>query len=272
MDRPCQHISGADSNIFRSTFAINDKMRDIMSDVAYEKRLVEVEVTLAQVQARLGIIPSEAAQAITAGCKFERLDRPRLREETQLVGLPIWGLTRQLAEMAGLEDAGRYVHWGLNTHDIMDLAQALQMKQAIAHVEGQLNQVQEQAIRLIREHRHTPMISRTHLQHGLPTTFGYRVAVWLSGLDRHVQRLAELKPRALLAQVGGASGTLASLSMIQPGQTDPDGLRVTRELVAEMDLYETPIPWHAARDGLAETATFLALLGGTLAKIAMDVC
>lgn len=271
MDQSCQHVTAVDSNIFRPTFGVGDQMRGIISDIAYEKTLIEVEIVLAKVQAQLHIIPKKAADDIATRCTFDKLDRARLRADMELTGLPIWGLTRQLTEMAGAEDSGRYIHWGLNTHDIMDLAQALQMKQALVLVGAQLNEVRDSAVTLIHTYRSTPLIGRTHLQHGLPITFGYRVAVWLSSLDRHVQRLSELKSRVLLAEVGGACGTLASMYDQQDGRVESDAVRVTKALVRELELYEAPIPWHAARDGLAEVASFLALVAGSLAKIALDV-
>jgi 3-carboxy-cis,cis-muconate cycloisomerase len=109
------------------------------------------------------------------------------------------------------------------------------------------------------------MAGRTHLQHALPVTFGYKAAVWLSALDRHAERLAQLRPRVLLAQFGGAAGTLASLG------EDPGAVECRTELARELELGDPPITWHVARDGIAETVQFLALLGGSLAKIAFDL-
>lgn len=118
------------------------------------------------------------------------------------------------------------------------------------------------------------MVARTHLQHALPSTFGYRTAIWLTSLDRHAERLQQIKPRLLLAQVGGASGSLASLGGIVADSTEhePEGLRLIRAISEEFGLYQPNMPWHAARDGLAEVVSLLALIGGSLAKIALDVC
>jgi 3-carboxy-cis,cis-muconate cycloisomerase len=109
------------------------------------------------------------------------------------------------------------------------------------------------------------MAGRTHLQHALPITFGFKAAVWLAGFDRHAARIAELRPRVLVVQFGGAAGTLASLG------EGADVLASRRELARELDLGEPAITWHVARDAIAETVQFLALLGGSLGKVAFDV-
>jgi len=109
------------------------------------------------------------------------------------------------------------------------------------------------------------MPGRTFLQQALPITFGYKAAVWLSMLDRHAQRLAELRPRVLVVEFGGAVGTLASLG------SGEEATASRRELARELGLGEPPITWHVARDTIVETVQFLALVGGSLGKIADDV-
>ncbi len=109
----------------------------------------------------------------------------------------------------------------------------------------------------------SPMAGRTHLQHALPVTFGYKCAVYLAGLLRHRERLREIENRCLLVQFGGAAGTLASLG--------EDGLQVRKLLAKELDLHNPTITWHVARDTIAEIVNFLALVGGSLGKIAYDI-
>ena len=193
-----------------------------------------------------------------------KLDFDRLRHETEIVGYPILPLVRQLSAICG-EDAGKYVHWGATTQDIMDLASVLQMKQGLVIVERLLRDVIKTLRDLSEKHRDTPMAGRTHLQHALPVTFGYKCAVWLSGFQRHLERLEQLKSRTLLVQFGGAVGSLASLG---PGDA---GIRVRKALAAELDLTDPPITWHVARDGVAEVSNFLALMGGSMGKLALDI-
>jgi 3-carboxy-cis,cis-muconate cycloisomerase len=167
----------------------------------------------------------------------------------------------QLAKQCG--EAGRYVHWGATTQDIMDTATVLQVREALGLVEADLAAIDAALAALAVRHRTTVMAGRTHLQHALPVTFGYKGAVWLAMVRRHAERLAELKPRVLVGQFAGAAGTLASLG--------DKGLAVHDALMEELGLGRPAAPWHVARDGLAETVAFLGLVTGSLAKIATDV-
>ena len=210
------------------------------------------------------MIPSHVGRAITSAAEGLKLDFERLRKETEIVGYPILPLVRQISSACG-EEAGRYLHWGATTQDIMDMASVLQMKSGLEVVERLLRQVIASLSILAEKHKDTAMSGRTHLQHALPVTFGYKCAVWLSSFQRHLERLEQLKLRALLVQFGGAAGTLASLG------TGDDGLRVRERLARELDLVNPSITWHVARDGVAETTNFLALVGGSLGKIALDL-
>ena len=243
-------------------------MRAVFGELGFLARCAEVEAALARAQARAGIVPTEAAEAITRAAAIvieqpQSLDLARLKRETETVGYPILPLVRQLADKAG--DAGRWVHWGATTQDIMDTAAVLQIRAGLELIETNLAALRAHLAGLARRWRDTPMAGRTHLQHALPITFGYKAAVWLAAFDRHAVRLTELRPRVLQVQFGGAAGTLASLG---PGD---DSLRSRAELARELSLGEPAITWHVARDGIAETVQFLALLGGSLGKIAYDV-
>jgi len=249
-----------DSAIFRDTFAA-PAMRSAFSDESAVRRWVEVEVALAIAEARAGVIPAEAAEAIRRRARPEAIDMARLKAETDLVGYPIVGLVHQLAKQVG--EAGRYVHWGATTQDIMDTAAVLQIKEALALVEEDLVATDAALARLADQHRRTVMAGRTHLQHALPVTFGYKAAVWLAAVRRHRRRLAELRPRVLVGQFGGAAGTLASLG--------DKGLAVHDALTDELGLGRAAAPWHVTRDAFAETVAFLGLLTGSLAKIATDI-
>ena len=135
----------------------------------------------------------------------------------------------------------------------MDIASMLQMQAGLDIVEDQIQSVRRILADLALKYRDTPMAGRTHLQHALPITFGYKLAVFLSSFDRHYERLQQLKPRALMIQFGGAAGTLASLG---PGD---EGLRVRAELAANLKLTNPTISWHVARDGVAEIVSFLSV-------------
>ena len=249
-----------DSAIFRDTFG-TPAMRAVLSDEAVVRRYVEVEVALAVAEAAAGVIPAEAAEAIRQGADPEAIDLATLKAETDLVGYPIVGVVHQLAKQVG--EAGRYVHWGATTQDIMDTATVLQVREALGLVEADIEAIEAALAALAARHRTTVMAGRTHLQHALPVTFGYKAAVWLAMVRRHRQRLAELRPRVLVGQFAGAAGTLASLG--------DQGLAVPDALMDELDLGRAAAPWHVARDGFAETVSFLGLVTGSLAKIATDI-
>lgn len=249
-----------DSSIFRDLFG-TPAMRAIFSDEALAARYIEVEVALARAQAQVGVIPHTAADSIAANAHKRHIDLGKLKTETDVVGYPIVGVVHQMAEQCG--DAGRYVHWGATTQDIMDTATVLQVRDALGCVASDLDAIATALAALARRHRDTVMAGRTHLQHALPVTFGYKAAVWLSMIERHRQRLEQLKPRVLVAQFSGAAGTLASLGS--------KGLDVQAAFAAQLGLAQPSITWHAARDGMAETVAFLGLATGSLAKIATDV-
>ncbi len=249
-----------DSAIFRDAFG-SAGMRDIFSEEELIARYVEVEVALAAAEARVGVIPKEAAAAIRRSARADAIDVAKLKAETDLVGYPIVGVVHQLARQCG--DAGRYVHWGATTQDIMDTATVLQIRAALKLVGTDLAALDEALAALADKHRNTVMAGRTHLQHALPVTFGYKAAVWRGMIVRHRQRLEEIRPRVLVGQFAGAAGTLASLG--------DKGLAVHDALMEELGLGRPTTPWHVARDGLVETVSLLGLIAGTLAKIATDV-
>ncbi len=249
-----------DSALFRDAFG-TPAMRAVFDDRSLVARYIEVEVALARAEARCGVIPPAAADVIARESSIDRLDFDRLRRETDNVGYPILPLVHQLVPMCG--EAGRYVHWGATTQDIMDTANVLQVREALALIEADLTALREILAQLAQKHRDTPMAGRTHLQQALPVTFGYKVAIWLAMFDRHQQRLAQLRERVLVVEFAGAAGTLASLG--------PDGFAVQEALAQELRLGVPTTTWHVARDGFAETVNLLALITGSLGKIALDV-
>lgn len=253
-------ISVLESAIFKDMFG-TAAMRAVFDDRATVARYVEVEVALARVQGRLGIIPADAADRIAEAGVAAQVDLAALKAETEIVGYPILPLVHQLAALCG--PAGQYVHWGATTQDIMDTATVLQIRAALELIDSDLARLDALLDQLAARYRDTPMAGRTHLQHALPVTFGYKAAVWLLMIRRHRERLAQLRPRVLIGQFGGAAGTLASLG--------DRGLEVQAALMRELGLAAAPITWHVARDGLAETVQFLALVAGSLGKIALDI-
>jgi len=249
-----------DSILYRDAFG-TPEMRAVFSDHALIQRYIDAEVALAKAEARVGVIPAEAAEVIAREAKIDRIDFDHMRAETDIVGYPILPLVHQLVEMCG--DAGRYVHWGATTQDIMDTAVVLQMCDALDIIDADIRELRNILADLAVKHRDTPMAGRTHLQQALPVTFGYKVAIWLAMFDRHQQRLAELRPRVALVEFAGAAGTLASLGT--------KGFEVQEAMADELGLGVPATTWHVARDGFAEAVNLLALITGSLGKIALDI-
>lgn len=249
-----------DSVLFRDAFG-TPRMRDVFSDHKLIGRYIEVEVALARAEARCGVIPSEAAEVIARESRLDRIDFDHMRHETDIVGYPILPLVHQLVAICG--EAGRYVHWGATTQDIMDTANVLQVRDGLAVVEADIRELRGVLADLAKKYRDTPMAGRTHLQQALPVTFGYKVAIWLAMFDRHQERLTELRKRVLVVGFAGAAGTLASLGC--------KGFEVQAALADELNLGVPATTWHVARDGFAEAVNLLALITGSLGKIALDI-
>lgn len=151
---PIAPLATIDSPLFGASF-VDAQMRKVFDAGSFVQRCVEVEVALARAEARLGVIPDAAADGIAAVAQAFRFDWERLRRETEIVGYPILPIVEQLADAAG--EAGRYLHWGATTQDIMDTATVLQMRAAIAIVEVRLAETIEALRRLAKLHRDTPM-------------------------------------------------------------------------------------------------------------------
>ena len=253
--------SAIDSTVFSGLFS-TEAMREIFTDQTRVQCYLEVELALACVQARLGIIPQAAADEIARHGNAAEYDMQALAEGTVRAGSPIIPVVAALVKKCR-NGAGEWAHWGATTQDIMDTGMVLQIRAALALIEADLEAICTGLAHLARTHRDVPMAGRSNLQHAIPITFGYKAAILLSAFQRHRERLAQLRPRLLVGQFGGAVGTLASLG--------DAGLAVQTALMAELHLGQPVIAWHTMRDMLAEAGQFLALLTATCAKFALDV-
>ena len=249
-----------DSAIFRDAFGA-PAMRAVFCDEATIARYVEVEVALAAAEASVGVIPKDAAAAIKRLARADAIDVAKLKAETDLVGYPIVGIVHQLAKQCG--EAGRYVHWGATTQDIMDSATVLQLREALPLIDADLAALEAALAALAGKHRDTVMAGRTHLQHALPVTFGYKAAVWLGMVTRHRERLAQLAPSRAGRPVRRRGG--------HAGLARRQGPRRARR--ADGRARPRP-PVHALARGprrLCRGRVAAGAVTGTLAKIATDV-
>jgi 3-carboxy-cis,cis-muconate cycloisomerase len=250
-----------DSKIFGDIFSTAE-MREVFSDERRVQYYLDIEAALARVQAKLGIIPQEAADEIVRHCRVEEIDMAKLKAQTQRIGYPVLGAVQQLVG-ACKDGLGEWCHWGATTQDITDTATVMQIRAALELVERELGAIAASLASLARRYRDAPMAARSNLQQAVPITFGYKAAVLLAGFQRHLARLKELRPRVLVGEFGGAAGNLSSLGSA--------GLEVQAALMAELGLGQPEIAWHTMRDRIAEVGCFLGLVTGTLAKIALDV-
>jgi 3-carboxy-cis,cis-muconate cycloisomerase len=241
---------------------VPDAVRDAVSGRAWLQALLDAERALAAAEARAGLIPDEAAAAIAEAARAERFDIDALAADGRRVGNPAEPVARALADEAG-EAAGRYVHKGATSQDVVDTAASLVARRTLELVLADLDAVAAACASLAERHRATPIAARTILQQALPTTFGLKAAGWLVAVLDARTRLASVRDERLAAELGGAAGTLASLG--------DRGLDVLRLFAEELGLAEPVLPWHTARQRTAELAAALDLTAGTLAKIALDV-
>ena len=239
----------------------DDEVTQLFSEESIVDAWVEVERALAHVQAELGIIPADAAAAIDAATTSGRIDLASLRERTLVVGYPILPLLEQIVHTS--PEVGPFLHWGTTTQDVMDTGLALVLGRALDRIDTLIGELGGEVAAKADEHRATVMPGRTHAQPAVPVTFGGKLAVWLAELTRHRQRLRAARERAVVVQLFGAAGTAAALG--------PQSRAVRHALAERLGLGTVDVPWHTARDGVAETGFVLAAASGTCGKLAREV-
>lgn len=253
-------ISSLTDGLFTS-----EGMRRIFSDRNTIQRMLDVEAALARALALEDLIPGEAAEAIASVCHADQIDASALAAAVAPAGNLAIPLVRQLTAAVAREhaDAARYVHWGATSQDVIDTGRVLQLREAVDLIAVDMAELADRLAALTHEHRATVLVGRTWMQHAQPTTLGLKVAGWLDAIMRHQDRFRSLRERLCVLQFGGATGTLASLG--------DRGLTVASALANDLSLDLPALPWHTHRDRLAEMATTLGLLSGTLGKIARDI-
>ena len=250
-----------DSLIFKDMYG-TDELRAVFSDEQVVQCWLDYEAALARAEAAVGLVPLDAADEITRQARVDNIDFQALRQGIYETTHELVPLIWQLASLCE-GTAGGYVHWGATTQDVTDTGLILQVKAAYTIILRDLRALAEALADLARRERDTIMPGRTHGQHALPITFGFKVAVWLAEVRRHIERLEQAAPRVLVGQFAGAAGTLASVG--------EQGLVIQRLMMADLGLGVPEICWHPARDGLAEYVSVLAMIAMTMSKIAHEV-
>lgn len=243
----------------------SDAVNEIFTDRSRLQRMLDFEAALARAEARVGVILKSAPGPIEAQCRSELFDLSALGRATVKTGNHAIPMVKELTALVGKhsEEAMRYVHWGATSQDVVDTGLILQLRDALSAIRADLDHLCDSLTILAGRHRSTPVAARTLMQQAVPTVFGLKVAGWLDALARHRVRLQELQSRAMVVQFGGAAGTLAMLG--------DRGLDVAAALADELQLTLPAVPWHGHRDRVVEVATTLALLTGTLGKMARDI-
>jgi adenylosuccinate lyase len=239
-----------------------DEMRAIWSDEGRLQAQLDAEAALALAEAELGIIPAEAAETIARNAKAELMDLEELARESMKAKHSLMSMVRKLQQLCGPEH-GEWVHYGATTQDIVDTGMMLQLKAAHRIIVRDLRGVARELARLAREHRDTPMAGRSHGIQGLPTTFGFKMAVLLDEVIRHLDRLREAEARVFTGVLGGGVGTHASFG--------PLGPEVEKRAMQRLGLHVPNICWHSSRDRSAEYAGLLGLISGTLGKMGNEL-
>ncbi len=236
------------------------EVADLFGPAAQVRDMLAVEAALAEAEVGLGIIPQAAAAQIVAASGQFQPDIAAIIEATVMAGVPVIELLRQFR--AGLGDAGRHLHHGATSQDIIDTATVLALRRATRILDARIAALVTSLSDLADSHRQTLMLARTRGQPALPTTFGLKAANWAAPLARHRHRLTEISPRVFRVQFGGAAGTLSAL-----GST---GLDVAGALAQRLDLADA-LPWHTQRDAIADVAGWFSMVTASLGKIGADL-
>src|SRR5215469_14335932 len=223
---------------------------------------LDVEAALAQAQEELGIIPNGAAAAIARGARLELLDRARIDEGFARTGHTIVPLVWELARVVG-EPHGGWVHWGATTQNITQTGDLIVLREAHRVFLKLIADALLAAADLAERGADMPIAGRTHGQHAVPATFGYKPAVWIDELLRHVERLLQIAPRLFVAMLGGGAGTFASLGK--------EGPAVQSGMGKHLGMQPMRIPSRTIGDHLAENVCLFGLIAATAGKIAREI-
>ena len=250
-------ISVFDSELLKNAWSTKE-MRHVFDDEARMQRWLDVEAALALVQADLGMIPESAAKEIAAKSRYDAIDRDIVLHHLRITKHPLVPTVRAL-EHACEGDAGEYVHFGVTTQDIMDTGLVLQVREAFEILRRDLKTIAGELMRLGKEHRNTAMMGRTLSLQALPITFGFKVAIWLSEIDRHLERMNEMESRVFVGSIVGAVGTKASFG--------PKADEMEKAVNDRLGLGTPNISWQSARDRFYEFGSVMGGVNATLNKI-----
>ena len=237
-------------------------VQGMFTEEARFQSYLEVDAALARAQAKLGVIPSSAAAVISEKANLNLLKLGNIHDGLAKTGHPLVPLIWELDRVCGPE-AGGYIHWGATTQNITQTGKLLIVRKCHQIFLSQIAELLKILSKLAIETKDYVMPGRTHGQHAVPATFGYKVAVWLDELIRHVDRLKNCEKRVFVTMLGGGAGTMASVGM--------EGLETQDLMAVELGMFSMPLPSRTIGDHLTEYITVLAMLAATSSKMAREV-
>lgn len=238
------------------------EMRRIFEEETRIQKMLDVEAALAWAHAEVGNIPREDAEKIVAMASTKHVKISRIKEIEREIKHDVMAIVKALAEVCG--KSGAYVHFGATSYDIVDTANALQLKEALELIEKRLNNLEEALMEKTTQHKETIMIGRTHGQHALPITLGFKFAVWMREISRHIERLRQCKERDLVGKISGAVGTQAGLGA--------NAMKVQELVMQRLGIKPADISTQIVqRDRHAEIVCLLALVAASLENFATEI-
>jgi adenylosuccinate lyase len=237
-------------------------MREIFEEEARVQKMLDVEAALAWAHAEVGDIPRKDAEKIAAMASLKHVRLSRVKEIEREIKHDVASLVRALAEACG--PSGAYVHFGATSYDIVDTANALQFKDALGLIGKKLDDFEKILMEKALKYKTTLMVGRTHGQHALPITLGFKFAVWMREISRHIQRLRQCKERVLVGKMSGAVGTQAGLGI--------HAVEIQELVMQKLELKPADISTQIVqRDRHAELVSLLALIASSLENFATEI-
>jgi 3-carboxy-cis,cis-muconate cycloisomerase len=251
-------------SIFDS-FLTTPEMIAVFDDAAIVQGMFRFEQALSKAQADEGLLPAAAARAIGAVCNAQLYDIDAIVSAGRRAGSLAIPLVKELTKTVALYDAeaASHVHWGSTSQDVIDTAIVLATRDALQLIDTALHELSGHLLLLAERHLATPVLARTLMQPAQVTSFGFKVTGWLAPLVRTRARLRDCAARALQLQLGGAVGTLAVMGEHGPA--------VAARMAADLHLKLADAAWHTQRDEWVRLGLEVAVLTGSLGKIATDL-
>ena len=238
------------------------EMKKIFEEEARVQKMLDVEAALAWAHAEVGNIPRKDAEKIMAMASTKYVKVARIKEIEREIKHDVASLVRALAEVCGT--SGAYVHLGVTSYDIVDTANALQLRDALTLIQNRLENFETVLMEKALQYKKTLMMGRTHGQHALPITLGFKFAVWMREISRHIQRLRQCRQRVLVGKISGAVGTQAGLG--------EQALRIQELVMERLGISSAEISTQIVqRDHIGELACVLALIASSLDNFATEI-